>query len=143
MKKQITYRELLDSKAEFDATGVTNPHLFKWEEKNGKYFPVNFSILPINVYRFPLGDCTAGGISSTTDTIYIPCEDCPWLAIGSGIDQNLILVPEQRGPHYWAVKPADSNRPEFNGPMAGGNLAYSSDSRCKYVYHIHDRFEKW
>ena len=44
------------------------------------------------------------------------------------------------GGNYWAlVQPA---RKGFCGPMAGGNLATTSDSRGKgFIYNIHDRFE--
>ena len=55
-------------------------------------------------------------------------------------EKNLIFIPEQRGADYWALKPL-FQPVGLVGPMAGGNLAYSSDSRCKYVFHIHDRFE--
>ena len=71
----------------------------------------SFNLISIDVYSSPYGDCTNGGISSKTKTLYIPCEDGP-------------------------TKPKG-----MVGPMAGGNLAYSSDSRVKRVYHIHDRFE--
>lgn len=95
--------------------------------------------LPINVYQFPLGNC--GGITDnlTTENIYIPCQD-GHVSYKDIKDKNLVFIPEQRGPEYWALKP-NIQKEGLIGPMAGGNLAYSSDSRCKRIYHIHDRFE--
>lgn len=93
----------------------------------------------LNIYRSQLGDCTNSGISSRTDHIYI---EHPEGYIEGDVDPQLIFYPEKRGEEYWAVKPI--NQPKnMNGPMDGGNLAYSHDSRCERVYHIHDRFEHW
>lgn len=90
----------------------------------------------LNVFKFPLGNC--GGITDSVRSIYIPCSEGPYLF--EEIDPTLIFISEQRGQEYWALKPLI--QPEgMIGPMAGGNLAYSSDSRCDRVYHIHDRFE--
>jgi hypothetical protein len=104
--------------------------------KQVQHFNENDRFLSLLVYKFPLGNC--GGITDTAKDIYIPCEEGPH--IFSELDKNLVFIPEKRGANYWAVYPL--MQPEnVVGPMAGGNLAHSSDSRCKYVYHIHDRFE--
>lgn len=97
--------------------------------------------LPLNVFQFPLGNC--GGITDTIgrESIYIPCEN-GHVSFEDIQDKNRIFIPEKRGAEYWALKPLIQPT-GMNGPMAGGNLAYSSDSRCKVVYHIHDRFEVW
>lgn len=95
--------------------------------------------LPINVYQFPLGNC--GGITDnlTRESIYIPCSDGHILFEDIN-NQDLIFTEEQRGAEYWCLKPV--NQPKgMVGPMNGGNIAYSSDSRCRKMYHIHDRFE--
>jgi hypothetical protein len=96
--------------------------------------------LSINVYKFPLGNC--GGITDTLgkESIFIPCPDGPFTFGELENRKDLIFIPEQRGADYWALKPL-MQPSGLIGPMAGGNLAYSSDSRCKHVYHIHDRFE--
>jgi len=82
------------------------------------------------------------GMGRTHDgmnTIYIPCEEGP-VFYEDIDDDDKIFETERRSENYWAVTPI--RKPSGTmGPMAGGNLAYSSDSRCKYVYHIHDRFE--
>lgn len=134
----MTYTQLLKEKVIFDASGITNPHAFQWREKNGVYYPVDFWVIGLSIYKFPLGDCTNGGVSSIADRIYMPCEDGPIHA--SKVEQEWILFPEKRGQEYWALKPAYIP-PNMVGPMSGGNLAYCSDSRVKRVYHIHDRFE--
>lgn len=96
-------------------------------------------LLSLNVFRWDLGDCSANGVSSRTKEIYIPCEEGP--TNSEDIDPELIFIPEQRGPNYWALKPMTPGPSNAVGPMSGGNLAYSCDSRCKHVYHIHDRYE--
>jgi len=98
----------------------------------------SFNLISIDVYSSPYGDCTNGGISSKTKTLYIPCEDGPTKS--TNVDRSHIMLEEHRGGEYWAIKPVDEPK-GMVGPMAGGNLAYSSDSRVKRVYHIHDRFE--
>ena len=92
--------------------------------------------LPVLVYKFPLGNC--GGITDTEKYVYIPCETGPYKF--EEINPELIFIPEQRGANYFALKPL-LQPIGLVGPMAGGNLAYCSDSRCPVVYHIHDRFE--
>lgn len=135
----MNYKEILAKKLMADLSGITNPWAFQWEEKNGVYYPINFNVISLSVYKFPLGDCTNGGVSGgETKDVYVPCEFGPYTAFK--VDQSLILFPEQRRQEYWALKPA--NTPDgMVGPMCGGNLAYSSDSRVRRVYHIHDRFE--
>ena len=105
--------------------------------KTIKEFNANDRFLSILVYKFPLGNC--GGITDTEGTIYIPCETGNH-KFNEIENKELIFLPEQRGDHYFALKPLI--QPEgMNGPMSGGNIAYSCDSRCKVTYHIHDRFE--
>ncbi|HNU14065.1 MAG TPA: hypothetical protein PKI55_06350 [Chitinophagaceae bacterium] len=137
----MTYKQLLKAGHVFDASGVTNPFVFQWEERNGIYYPVDFKLLSVSIYKFPLGDCTNGGVSGgDAKDVYIPHPEGPYKALSPHTDQRLILIPEHRGKNYWALKDV-YERPKMIGPMAGGNLAYSSDSRCEHVYHIHDRFE--
>lgn len=102
-------------------------------------FKADDRFLPISVYQFPLGKC--GGITDTLtqESIYIPCPE-GHVRFDEIVNQDLIFVEEQRSANYWALRQV--NKPDgMRGPMAGGNLAYSSDSRCRKVYHIHDRFE--
>jgi hypothetical protein len=91
--------------------------------------------LPIEVYKFPLGNC--GGITDSVKSIYMPCED-GFIKFKDIENKELIFYPEQRGPEYHALKPYTK---QDKWTMSGGNLAYSCDSRCKHVYHIHDRIE--
>jgi len=95
--------------------------------------------LSLNIFQFPLGNC--GGITDkmTKESIWIPCAD-GYKTFDKIEDKNTIFIPEKRGEEYWALKPL-MQPIGLVGPMAGGNLAYSSDSRCRRVYHIHDRFE--
>lgn len=107
--------------------------------KTEKLFTAKDRFLPINVYQFPLANC--GGITDTltTESIYIPCEN-GHVRFEDIDNQDLIFTEEQRGAEYWCLKQVNQPKGKL-GTMAGGNLAYSSDSRCKHVYHIHDRFE--
>lgn len=99
-------------------------------------FDENSKFISISIFKFPLGNC--GGITDSVKTIYIPCDE--GYINYKDIDDKLIFIEEQRGPEYWALTPIIE--PDgCIGPMAGGNLAYSSDSRIKRVYHVHDRWE--
>jgi hypothetical protein len=101
--------------------------------KNGDRF------LPIYVYQFPLGDC--GGVTDNIgkQSIYIPCSSGN-IDYEDIKDKRLIFIEEQRGPNYFALK--QNYRESFNPVMFGGNLGHSSDSRCKHIYYIHDRYEQ-
>jgi len=103
--------------------------------------------LPFNVYHTSYdmldhgkpSDCTNGGASSKSNTVYVPCPD----GHVTDPDPALVFDPEHRGGNYWALTPRVQPIGQC-GPMAGGNLAYTCDSRGKgMVYHIHDRFETW
>src|SRR5574343_112446 len=94
--------------------------------------------ISVSVYKFPLGNC--GGITDHVKTIYIPAENGNYKF--SELNKELVFLPEKRGAEYWALKPL-MQPVGMCGGMAGGNLAYCSDSRCERVYHIHDRFETW
>lgn len=107
--------------------------------KQIKKFKPNDRFLSLNIFKFPLGNC--GGITDTMgkENIWIPCED-GYMTYNEIENKETIFIPEKRGDEYWALQPL--MQPEgLIGPMSGGNLAYSSDSRCKRIYHIHDRFE--
>jgi hypothetical protein len=108
--------------------------------KNLKEFSPEDRFLSLSVYQFPLGNC--GGVTDYSKTIYIPCETghISYEDIQNIGEQAYIFLEEQRSPDYWAAVP-NHKEPGMIGPMAGGNLAYCSDSRCKRIYHIHDRFE--
>lgn len=109
--------------------------------KQLKQFKDTDRFLPINVYQFPLGNC--GGITDTLDkeSIYIPCSE-GFVSYADIERKELIFLEEQRSSDYWALKP-NIQPIGMIGEMNGGNLATSSDSRCKHIYHIHDRFETY
>lgn len=107
--------------------------------KTLRNFNENDTFLSLCVYQFPLGNC--GGVTDNLgrESIYIPCETGPTRY--KDIDRkDLIFLEEQRSADYWALVPNIQTEKAI-GPMSGGNIAYSSDSRCRKVYHIHDRFE--
>lgn len=100
--------------------------------------------LPVSVYRTN-ADCTNGGVSAEADTIYVRCSRGNYST--DEVPEHLRFVPEQRGENYWAVKPEipyQHGKPltvSYRGPMAGGNIAYTTDSRLQQTFHIHDRYE--
>lgn len=96
-------------------------------------------VMPIDVYRSPkIGNCTNGGISGKVDTLYLIHKQ--GFLDADKVPREQVVIEEQRGPNYFAVKQIDE--PDRGiGPMDGGNLAYSCDSRIAKVYHVHDRFE--
>lgn len=139
----ITYKQLLESGHMADLSGIYNPYAFQWEkgEHIDVYYPVDFNCIGLCVYKFPLGECTNGGVTGgDVKDVYLPTVEGNLSAFKLGEEQKLILFPEQKSKDYWALKDVQV-QPGMIGPMSGGNLAYSSDSRCRQVYHIHDRFE--
>lgn len=110
--------------------------------KKVKEFKSTDRFLSISIYNSSLGNFSNGGASATAKEIYIPCATGPntYAEIEERGQLDLIFFEEQRGPEYYALKPM--LQPEgMVGPMSGGALAYCSDSRCKHIYHVHDRFE--
>jgi hypothetical protein len=95
--------------------------------------------LPAPVYRCAAwGDCSNDGISRLESLIFIQCaegntEEC-------NVPERLRFRQEDRGNGYLAAIPL-GKRPGMVGPSDGGNLACTSDSRLRGVYHIHDRWE--
>jgi len=103
--------------------------------------------LIIEVFRFPLGDCTNGGISGKHGSLTL---------IGDGVDGPFAPTPdappvtmitrEIGGREYKHLVPCDENAVPLEGwYMAGGNFGYTSDSRFPNAYplSIHDRREPW
>jgi len=106
--------------------------------KQVKNFNANDRFISIDIYKFPLGNC--GGVTDNVKDIYIPHERGNYKFSEIEDEKEVIFFPEQRGTNYFALIPI--MQPEgMVGPMNGGNLAYSSDSRCPVPYHVHDRFE--
>lgn len=103
--------------------------------------------LPISVYRFPLGDCTANGLSSKVDKSIL-------LEHPEGFLDESALEDPQWGGDYLVVEkgPFDTLRlvpsklqKEKKWYMSGGNFGYCSDSRfgkySKQPIAIFDRVE--
>lgn len=104
-------------------------------------FEPSDKFLLIFIYKSS-GDC--GGITDQLHKeqqgIFIPNEEGNYSYNDLKEQLDRVFVIEHRGPEYYALKPL-IQRTDLIGPMSGGNLAYSCDSRCRRVYHIHDRFE--
>lgn len=102
-------------------------------------------VLPVNVYRWTLGDCTNGGISGRFDSLYLIC-DQGWLEVELN-DPRLIKIVTRnhvgREGTYTHVEPVNDPDKKEIGYMAGGNFVYSCDSRFPFDYPlpIHDRSE--
>lgn len=95
--------------------------------------------LQANVYRWSLRDCTNGGVTETSNVIYIANEQGPV----TNPPAELCFIPEHRGGDYWALvheHPIERGT-KVVGPMFGGALAMTGDSRDNRIYRIHDRYE--
>jgi len=102
--------------------------------------------LIVNVYKSPLGDSTAGGLTSKFDKAVI---------VGKGIPE--IFAPSEDAPAIYLDKirdhvfasPVDKTQEKSGTWMFGGNFVYSSDSRFSKLTNdgnpipVHDRFEDW
>jgi hypothetical protein len=92
------------------------------------------------VYKPSFGDCSNDGVTSRYDKIFVQCEEGPFKQ--EDVPVELRFAIEQRSETYFAAIPENVNT-SLCGPMYGGCLAATSDSRAKNVLHIHDRFETW
>lgn len=103
--------------------------------------------LPIYVYKSASGDCTNGGISSRYNRLLLVCEEGFETIDESNPPENLVKIVTRHlfGEEYKHIEPVA--RPDGNcvGWMAGGNIAYTCDSRfsrmSQYPLSIHDRQE--
>lgn len=112
-------------------------------------------VISINIYKFPLGDCTNGGASSQFDELFLFSEDSTIGEVANyadmkGIDyrQCFKVNTMHNYGNYKRAQPVFKQLYKGAGPMAGGNHGYTSDSRyeevtggLKYPISIHDRFE--
>lgn len=102
--------------------------------------------LPICVYKNARDcDCTNGGISSRYNELLLVCEDGYITIDENDLPENLVKIVTRNlfGREYKHIEPYA--RPTELGWMAGGNIAYSCDSRFReisqYPLSIHDRQE--
>lgn len=99
--------------------------------------------LSINVYKDGSGyDCTNGGISSKYKSLLLVCDEGNIEIDENNLPENLVkIIVGYKGAIY--IEPVA--RPSGVGWMAGGNIAYSCDSRFRrlspYPLSIHDRQE--
>ena len=106
----------------------------------------NVRALSIDVYRdSSIGyyDYSNHGVSSRFNELYLACEDGNLIVDEK--DPQLVKIVKRHlfGKDYLHIEPYQSEGHWF---MAGGNLAFSCDSRCRelseYPLQIHDREEK-
>lgn len=99
--------------------------------------------LPISVYKSNSSDCTNGGITSKYSSLLLVCEDGFIEVDETNPPENLVKVVTRKlfGKEYKHIEPYA--RPTELGWMAGGNLAYTCDSRfpSDYPLSVHDRQE--
>lgn len=100
--------------------------------------------LPISVYRTArLGDCTNGGITSKFDTLLLIHKEGYMDIDPENPPANAVVLVTRTlwGREYKHIEPLA--KPQHLGWMAGGNIAYTSDSRfpCDYPLNVHDRQE--
>lgn len=98
--------------------------------------------LMVNVFRAGKGWAT-NGVSRTEDVLYVECDEGLELIV----PEELVMVVCRKNfvdsPYVW-LEP--KNIRNHRWPMAGGNFAFSSDSRFSrcvnpYPVAIHDRVE--
>ncbi len=107
--------------------------------------------LPVDVYRFPIGDCTNDGISARFDELLVACPSGPRRFFSEHeLPLNFCMVEQIYGvAHIVPAVVTESGKivPRPGWWMAGGNIADTCDSRwheltgVQYPLHIHDRKE--
>ena len=107
--------------------------------------------LLVYVYRSPLGDSTAGGITSKFDKVVIVGSGIPEVFLPSNDAPAVYLdtINAVRGRKKIYASPVDKTKEKDGTWMFGGNFIYSSDSRFVALTDdgnpipVHDRFEDW
>lgn len=101
--------------------------------------------LSINVYRHGTYDCTNDGITSRYNSLLLVCDEGYIEIDETNPPENLVrlVVRHFGGKEYKHIEPVA--QPEGAGWMAGGNIAYTCDSRfpSDYPLSVHDRQETW
>lgn len=104
--------------------------------------------LSVEVYKFPLGDCTNNGVSGKYGKLLIPCDDGNESVDLDNPPENFCVIEKRvlwGDKHYYIVPYALKQSGKWT--MMGGNFAYTSDSRFKECTEswqplpIHDRVE--
>jgi len=95
------------------------------------------------VFRWTLGDCTNGGVTSRVNAVVLLGETEP-VPTRTAPVVYLRLVRRWAGTprEYLHAEPIEQPK-DCVGPMMGGNFIYSSDSHfpSRYPIPVHDRFE--
>jgi hypothetical protein len=120
--------------------------------KEGGKYPIleneERKFISVEVYKFPLGECTNDGVSSKSRLrLLVEVPDGYILESELG-DNDVILVKDSirtGSDEYVRLTPEDLYN-SSKWTMAGGNFAYTSDSRFRrsygqYPLSIHDRVE--
>lgn len=103
----------------------------------------------LHAYIYRQGtDCSNGGISSRCDAVTIVGEGIPEV-FSAREDAPAVRVVRRQfaSGQYVHLEPVDQPA-GMCGPMFGGTLVYSSDSRFRelvspYAVSLHDRFDTW
>ncbi len=102
-------------------------------------------VISAEIFRWSLGDCSNGGMSSRhKEVLIIVDRGMPLEFDENNPPENLVVMEEGFMGHKY-LRPFKSADPNKTGYMFGGNFAYSSDSRFPFDYPlgIHDREETW
>lgn len=100
------------------------------------------SYISASVYKFPLGECTNGGVTAKATTVLVP-HPYGYYELEDGVkthnDMPVMELVTKHGRLH--ARPVDDDR----WLMFGGNFIYSSDSRFQEIsrqpIHVHDRHE--
>lgn len=104
--------------------------------------------LSVDVYKFPLGDCTNGGVSGKYGKLLIPCDDGNETVDLDNPPENFCVIEKRilwGEKHYYIVPYA--LKQSGKRVMMGGNFAFTSHScfkECAESWQplpIHDRVE--
>ena len=109
-----------------------------------------YKAISLEIFRWNLGDCTNGGVSSRHTEVFI-LHDRGYIDIDlDNAPENLMVVKEMHfgNKSYKYLEPFEQCPSDRIGYMNGGNFAYSTDSRfhsdiSQYPLAIHDRSETY
>ncbi len=101
--------------------------------------------LTLTIYTPSYGNCSNNGVSATCKQVTLVGPGIPEIFEAGKQSPAVEIKVNRNGYKYIGL--VDDKRPGMNGPMFGGCVVWSTDSRIREIMPnpmaLHDRYENW